>query len=144
MDRRGLVCAVAALACMLVVVPGRGADDPVASDALVTSLEELGLTQAQAEKGLGALLALAQERLIPEDFDTVARAIPNAREYVRLAKMQGVVWEPVNDAGDLGPIFRNLGFSREAAAGFAPAVLDYLGRQPEHEEARDLLSQVLE
>jgi len=118
---------------------------PPTPDVIIAALEsELGVTEGQAKKGLGALLTLAQERLLPQDFDTLLKVMPYADEYIQMARMQGVVVAPLEDGESLRPIFARLGIDEAAAAEFAPTVLSVLQNDEGLAEAHDLLAEALE
>ncbi len=51
-------------------------------------LQQLDLTRQQAEGGIGLLLALAQTRLSPDDFQRVADAIPAISDLIGKAPRQ--------------------------------------------------------
>src|SRR5215468_4319488 len=61
-----------------------------AANPLIGSLtSKLGVTQDQAEGGIGSMLKLAQEKLNAGDFDKVASVIPGAQKYLDKAKALG-------------------------------------------------------
>lgn len=87
---------------------------------------QLGLTETQAQGGVGAYLTLAQEKLSAGDFDQVAKLVPGASKYMDQAKSLGAVTGPLKNAAGLDQALGNLGLNQEAAWKFVPTVTDYL------------------
>ena len=54
----------------------------LASPLMGTLMSSLGVTQDQAEGGVGSILTLAKEKLVKGDFDKVAAVIPGADKYL--------------------------------------------------------------
>ena len=46
---------------------------------------------------LGALLIFVRERLAKQDFDAVAKSIPNADYIMREVRLRGIVTRPLDD-----------------------------------------------
>jgi hypothetical protein len=92
--------------------------------------KELGVTPAQAEGGVGALLGLAKTRLKPEEFSQVSSAIPGTDALLKAApSMGGGAMGALAGAGGLASLagsFSKLGLNAETAAKFAPTLLKYL------------------
>jgi uncharacterized protein VcgC/VcgE DUF2780 len=93
--------------------------------------KELGVTPAQAEGGLGALLGLAKTRLKPEEFSQVSSAIPGTDALLKAAPAMGGggALGALAGAGGLASLagsFSKLGLSADTAAKFAPTLLKYL------------------
>ena len=84
---------------------------------VLTSLvtQQLGVSEAQANGGIGAMLKLAQERLSAGQFDQVAQAIPGADKYLATAK-QLLGGTNVGDTAGLQSAFAKLGVSSRAEA----------------------------
>jgi hypothetical protein len=117
------------------------AGDPINTDALMSSAKsaasgsltglltrQLGVSQNQAEGGVGSLLKLAQEKLSAGDFDMVAKAVPGAQKYLDKAKSLGAYSGAVNNAAGLNGALSKLGIPPETAAKFVPAVTQYVGK----------------
>jgi hypothetical protein len=88
----------------------------------------LGVTENQATGGVGAILTLAQERLVKGDFDKIAQVVPGASKYIAEAKSLGAVTGPIKDMNGLQAALGRLAMSPEVRAKFVPAVRDYIGR----------------
>jgi Protein of unknown function VcgC/VcgE (DUF2780) len=117
------------------------AGDPLNVDALKSSVtgagssqlmgmltSKLGVTQNQAEGGVGSMLKLAQEKLAKGDFDKVASAIPGAQKYLDKAKSLGAYTGSVGNAAGLSGALGKLGIPPETAAKFVPTVTDFVGK----------------
>jgi len=92
-----------------------------------TLTKQLGVNDAQAAGGTGAILAFAQQRLAAGDFDLIAKAIPGSEKYLGLAK-QLLGGASVNDKAGLQSAFSKLGMSPDMLNKFAPIVTDYVGK----------------
>lgn len=93
--------------------------------------KELGVTPAQAEGGVGALLGLAKTRLKPEEFSQVSSALPGTDALLKAAPAMGGAGAmgALAGAGGLASLagsFSKLGLSADTAAKFAPTLLKYL------------------
>jgi hypothetical protein len=98
-------------------------------DALVSSLTStLGLTEEQAQGGVGSILTLAQEKLVKGDFDKIAAVIPGAQKYLDVAKSLGAVTGPLTNLAGLNGALGKLGISPDKAAKLVPAVTDFVGK----------------
>lgn len=98
------------------------------SDPLVGGLKStLGITDAQAEGGLGSILTLAQEKLAKGDFDKIAQVVPGSQKYLDAAKKLGAVTGPLTNSAGLDSAFSKLGIAPDKAAKFTPTVLDAVG-----------------
>lgn len=117
------------------------AQNPINTDALKSSVmgsgsnallgmltSKLGVTQNQAEGGVGSILKLAQEKLVKGDFDQVAAAIPGASKYLDKAKSLGAFAGNLNNLAGLNGALGKLGIPPETAARFIPAVTDFVGK----------------
>ena len=99
------------------------------TDPIVGGLKSvLGVTDAQAEGGLGSILTLAQEKLAKGDFDKIAQAIPGSQKYLDAAKKLGAVTGPITNSAGLNTAYSKLGIPPEKAAKFTPTVLDAVGK----------------
>jgi hypothetical protein len=93
--------------------------------------KELGVTPAQAEGGVGALLGLAKTRLKPEEFSQVSSALPGTDALLKAAPAAGGggAMGALAGAGGLASLagsFSKLGLSADTAMKFAPTLLKYL------------------
>jgi hypothetical protein len=129
-----------ALVCLFAVPPATALRATLASDPLIATLQiELGVTRAQATSGIGALLTLAQQRLVPEEFSIVANALPDGAYYLQRARAQRIVIAPLDADGFVEILQKRLGISSEAAVRFAPSVIVFVARQVGREDAGELL-----
>ena len=113
------------------------------SDPLVGGLKSaLGVTDAQAEGGLGSILKLAQEKLAKGDFDKIAQVIPGSQKYLDAAKQLGAVTGPLTNSAGLNSAFSRLGIPPDKAAKFTPTVLDAVEKVG-GDSVRDLLAGAL-
>lgn len=88
----------------------------------------LGVTQQQAEGGVGSILKLANEKLVKGDFDQVAALIPGASKYMDTAKKLGAYAGSIGDLAGLTSSLGKLGITPDKAAQFIPAVTDFVGK----------------
>lgn len=86
----------------------------------------LGVTQKQAEGGLGSMLKLAQEKLAAGDFDQIAAVIPGAQKYLDTAKTLNAFAGNIGNLAGLQSAFGKLGISPTTAAKFVPTVTDFV------------------
>ena len=99
------------------------------SNPLVSKLtSSLGVTQAQAEGGVGSILALAQEKLAKGDFDKVAALIPGASDYLEKARSLGAVTGPLLNGAGLNGALGKLGIDAATAAKFVPSVTKFVSK----------------
>lgn len=144
MNRRWIVGALAALP----VVAGAQTLDSLkgllsSADPVVGALKSaLGVTDNQAEGGLGSILTLAREHLAAGDFDKIAAVVPGAQKYLDAAKKLGAVTGPVTNSAGLNAAYSRLGIAPDTAAKFTPTVLDAVGKIG-GESARNLLAGAL-
>ncbi|MBO2689850.1 DUF2780 domain-containing protein [Shewanella algae] len=109
------------------------------SELVGTVMSQLGLTQTQAEGGLGSLLGLAKTSLGQESFSPIADSIPGIDGLLAAApKLDGTsgMTGLLSKAGDLGnslqgsamvyDAFAKLGISKELAAPMIDIVKNYL------------------
>jgi hypothetical protein len=102
---------------------------PGGSDAIISTLTStLGLTEQQAQGGVGSVLALAQEKLVKGDFDKIAAVIPGCQKYLDMAKSLGAVTGPLSNLAGLNGALGKLGISPDKAAKLVPAVTDFVGK----------------
>jgi len=123
------------------ITRGVSAGDPLNTDALKSSVlnagssslsglltSQLGVTQNQAEGGIGSMLKLAQEKLVKGDYDKVAGAIPGASKYLDKAKKLGAYSGSVGNMAGLNSALGKLGIPPETANKFVPMITDYVGK----------------
>ncbi len=120
------------LACLLVLAIGltgcsSGASTS-GSDLLGTVTKSLGLSEAQANAGIGSLLSLAKEKLPADTFDKVAKAIPGADGMLKAAADAGGMTAPIGNLAGLSNQFAKLGISQEQVGKLVPAVNDAVGK----------------
>lgn len=109
------------------------------SELVGSVMSQLGLTQTQAEGGLGSLLGLAKTSLGQESFSPIADSIPGIDGLLAAApKLDGTsgMTGLLSKAGDLGnslqgsamvyDAFAKLGISKELAAPMIDIVKNYL------------------
>ncbi|HEU5134876.1 MAG TPA: DUF2780 domain-containing protein [Steroidobacteraceae bacterium] len=102
---------------------------PSLSNPLMSTLmKSLGVTQNQAEGGVGSILTLAKEKLAKGDFDKIAAVIPGASKYLEKAKSLGAVAGPLVNAAGLNGALAKLGIDAATAAKFIPAVTSFVGK----------------
>lgn len=92
------------------------------------AVTSLGVTKDQAEGSIGAVLALAQEKLVKGDFDKIAAVIPGASQYLDKAKSLGAVTGALGNTQGLANAFRKLGISPATAQRILPAVTDFVSK----------------
>jgi len=102
--------------------------------------KELGITEAQATGGAGAMFQAAAEKLSATEFDTISKAVPGVDKYLKAA--QGALGgAKMTDLGGVQGAFNKLGLKPEMVEQFKPMVLDYVGKYSP--SARSLLAPVL-
>jgi hypothetical protein len=94
----------------------------------LTSLltKQLGVTETQANGGVGSILQLAQEKLVSGQFDQIAKVIPDSQKYLDSAKhlLSG---GKVGSTSGLESAFSKLGMNPEMVKKFEPVVTNYVG-----------------
>jgi hypothetical protein len=93
---------------------------------LGTLASSLGITAQQAQGGLGAMLVIAKQRLANENYLRIVKYIPEADEYVGVARQLSVFEGATSTATALDAAFSKLGMTPEQQAKFIAAVTDYL------------------
>ena len=88
----------------------------------------LGVTQDQAEGGVGSILTLAHEKLAKGDFDKIAALIPGASGYLEKAKSLGAVAGPLLNGAGLNGALAKLGIDAATAAKFIPQVTRFVSK----------------
>jgi hypothetical protein len=132
------------------------------SDALVDMLtQQLGVTQAQAEGGLGALLSTAQDNMSSSDFDQLGDVIPNMsgllgaapqlppEEEVKEEKssLMSMAGGLLGESGDqlqyLDGAFKSLGLDSKTIAQYSKLLLDYVESEGGQEMMKTLQAALL-
>jgi hypothetical protein len=130
--------------------PDAAAPAKAANPELVGMItKEVGVTQAQAEGGAGALLGLAKSRLSADEFGKVSAAIPGTDALLKAAPAvggaAGALGSLAGGASGLGAVagsFSKLGLTPDAAAKMAPVLLKYVNGKGAT-EAASLLGRAL-
>ncbi|HET7812375.1 MAG TPA: DUF2780 domain-containing protein [Steroidobacteraceae bacterium] len=122
--------------------PLSGMLDSAANPLLGMLTSKLGVSQDQAEGGVGSILKLAQEKLVKGDFDKVAAAIPGASRYLEKAKTLGAFAGAIGNKDGLMAALGKLGISSETAAQFLPLVTNFVSKSG-GSKAGNLLKSVL-
>jgi hypothetical protein len=113
--------------------PGEAAAPSAAAAGTAGSLTDvltstLGVSPAQAEAGVGVILAYAQGKLPAADYNKVAATVPGAPATVQAAKDAGAVTGPIDGPAGVTSALGRLGISPEGAANFVPVVTQQLGK----------------
>jgi hypothetical protein len=111
------------------------------ADITTLLTKQLGVTDAQAGGGVGAMLKLAQEKLSAGEFDQIAKAIPGADKYLANAK-QLLGGANIGNKAGLQGAFSKLGMSPSMVDQFIPLVTQVVG-QTGGEQAKSLLAGAL-
>jgi hypothetical protein len=128
---------------LAVLVIGWGAFCPsYGEDMGLTGLlmSKLGVSNNQAQGGVGAIFQLAKSRLGTEDFGSVAKAVPAMDTLLgaapktkggtsglgRLSSMLGGKSTSLGGLADLAGSFGQLGLSVDMVGKFIPIILDYV------------------
>ena len=110
-------------------------------DLILWLINELQVTRKQAEGGAGALLQLAQTRIPPEQFVTVADTIPAISDVIGKAPRFEVTEKPrlvenlsraLRGLGGLRPLvdpFARLGLEKTTIRPFAEALARYIAER---------------
>jgi len=89
--------------------------------------KQLGVTEKQAQGGLGSMLTLAKEKLPAADFTKVAGAVPGASNLMGIAKSSGAVTGALGGMAGLTGALGKLGISPAIAAKFVPQAAQLIG-----------------
>jgi hypothetical protein len=112
-------------------------------DLISTLVSKLGITETQAEGGVGALFNNAKENLSTEDFNKAAEAVPGVDKYMAEAPSTdsgggtgGLLKSGLSSLGGsaskiggmagLTDAFSKLGMNSETMTKFVPIVVDYM------------------
>lgn len=112
--------------------------------SLISNLvEQLGISEQQAEGGAGALFSMAKEQLASGDFAQLTDAVPEITALVgsapeaggaggMLGKLGGMLGGKAESMGQLAAVassFSKLGLNREMISEFVPLILSYVQEQ---------------
>lgn len=131
------------LMAVFIVVLAWNVQPVVAQDAdLVTMLvQQLGVTETQAQGGAGSIFHLAKEKLQAQAFDQVASAVPNMDSLLGAApkntsglgslmgggrSLFGGATGNLEGLATLGSAFSQLGLSPDMVNQFVPIVLSFV------------------
>ncbi len=90
--------------------------------------KELGMTSAQTEAGLGAVMMLSKDKLSADDFSKLSKGIPGgAGSLISKATDLGVVPGSISSTADIVSVLSKLGVSPVQAAKFTGSVLKMAG-----------------
>ena len=93
------------------------------SDLSGMLMQQLGVTQKQADGGVGSILSYAKDSLPSNDYKTLSGAIPNSNSLLSMAPAA------IGSLGGLGGLasqFSSLGLSSSMITQFVPIILNYL------------------
>jgi len=121
-------------------------------------IQQLGVTETQAQGGAGSIFSLAKEKLSPPDFSQVANTVPDMNGLLdaapkkegNLGGMFGGVTSMIGGGGSsleglagLASSFSQLGLSPDMVNQFVPVILDYV-KSSGGETVSNLLAAVLQ
>ena len=104
--------------------------------------QQLGVTNAQATGGAGAIFGLAKSKLSPENFSKLSAAVPGMGGFLKAAPAAGQAGQggssPMGSLGSMVPgkagglaslagSFNSLGMSPSMVSKFAPVLQNYVG-----------------
>lgn len=115
-------------------------------DLLSALSGQLGVTPNQAAGGTGALLGLAKNKLDPSQFSELSKSIPGLDQLAGNSELMGQAGSLLGNAtgssaglgsmmgnassmADVRKTFSALGMNSDMVNQFAPALLDYFGKQ---------------
>jgi hypothetical protein len=111
-----------------------------AAPSLTSELtKQLGVTETQAQGGVGSMLAMAKSKLGSAEFAQIGKVFPDADKYVQAAQNLNT---PLTDINGVKSAFQKLGMSPEMVNQFKPVVLDYAGKVG-GDQTKTLLASVL-
>lgn len=137
MNRRLVVLVLALMPLLFAACSTTGTTSTLTDKSkLGTLASSLGITAQQAQGGLGSMLVVAQQRLANEDYLRIVKYIPEADQYIGVARHVSVFDQASSTADALDAAFSKLGFTPEQQGKFIAAVTDYLmkvgGREVGH------------
>jgi len=126
MQRILLVVATLLLAFLLPGCESTKSTTGSTPDLTTLLTKQLGVSESQANGGVGSMLQLAQEKLTAGEFDSITKVIPGSQKYLDSAK-QLLGGGKVGNASGLQSAFSKLGMSPDMVSKFEPVVTDYVG-----------------
>lgn len=108
---------------------------PPLTDVLI---QRAGVTQSQAQGGLGVLLQMAQSKLKAGEFAQLEQAIPNVQNLLSnlspemlssIAQLASGSGGTISNLITIVSLFKQLGMTPEQIQQFVPLVLDYVNTQ---------------
>ncbi|HRQ05389.1 MAG TPA: DUF2780 domain-containing protein [Nitrosomonas halophila] len=107
----------------------QGSDAATATAPTVTSstgltevlMQQLGVTQQQAQGGAGALLQLAESRMSAKNFTALSNSIPDMQSLLDAAPAAGVL-----GSGGMAGTFLQLGLTPDMVQKFIPTIVQYV------------------
>lgn len=84
-------------------------------------MQQLGVTQQQAQGGAGALLQLAESRMSAKDFTALSNSIPDMQSLLGAAPAAGVL-----GSGGMAGTFLQLGLTPDMVQKFIPTIVQYV------------------
>lgn len=115
-----------------------GMRTPDLTKALVS---KLGVTEAQATGGVGAMMQSAKEKLSGADWEKVSESVPGVDRYLKSAQ-EMLGGKKLSEIGGVKGAFKKLGMAPDMVAKFKPVVLDYAG-QHGGDSVKSMLAKVL-
>lgn len=102
-----------------------------------TLVEELGVTEDQAEAGTGAIFSYAKKSLDEEKYGNIIEAIPEVSSWISKAPEADSVSNMLGSAlggsskelgymAALSPVFKKLGLDEKMIAKYLPIVMSYV------------------
>lgn len=107
------------------------------SGLITTLVDELGVTEEQAEGGTGALFRYAKDKLDDEKYGKITEALPQVTSWIKKApeadSLSGMLGNALGGSSkELGymaaltPVFKKLGLNEEMIAKYLPIVMAYV------------------
>ncbi|SDX67105.1 DUF2780 domain-containing protein [Nitrosomonas halophila] len=84
-------------------------------------MQQLGVTQQQAQGGAGALFQLAESRMSAKDFTALSNSIPDMQSLLGAAPAAGVL-----GSGGMAGTFLQLGLTPDMVQKFIPTIVQYV------------------
>ncbi|MGG7053976.1 DUF2780 domain-containing protein [Nitrosomonas sp. ANs5] len=84
-------------------------------------MQQLGVTQQQAQGGAGALLQLAKSRMTGSDFTALSHSVPDMQSLLGAAPAAGAL-----GSGGMAGTFLQLGMTPDMVQKFIPTIVQYV------------------
>lgn len=138
----GVACAPTGQMMGLFFEQAADAKSPSETELVNLLVERLGVDSRQAMGGMGAIFALARQRMTPEDFMQLSNSVPNMEQYLAVVppsttsfqlgiEANAVDVNEVAGAEALNEAFQSLGMNPEMIPRFVTVVLQYLQQRSE-------------